>query len=418
VVNMERKLTEKEKEIMYQVRDEWIARFNKLKFDEKKVKDGINFIYDFSGQKRPEIVVLNSPFACQVVANKIFNGVKKSRRLSNLYEIIDPEKWLKVSNTGYRPRCKFHNTNIGSIIERKLWEKIEHIFIYKIRAKFIPNMYQGLTTNAEETAEHIIKNQIDKITGLKNWTETQSIGISSVLYKDFYFNRFNLNVNVFFSPLHEWSQCINLGQISMYDFFRRIGIDCNDFKRCCNFFVNSPFYTIVLDEGYCLVSKPPIKMLRNEKGELHSITEPAIQFKDGYCQCYVDGVNFENDLFKKLFIKRLMKPEEILAIKNHEQKVCAIKYIGFENIIKSIPNLIIKDKFTHNYYGKEYNYILYQFKMDEITYRYIQCPDYSTDRIYYLSVPITKQTETAKGAVAWGYEEEDADYWQEMEVRT
>jgi hypothetical protein len=67
---MKNKLTKKEIELMEEVKNEWLTRFNSLEFDEKMAKKNINFIYKLAKfNKKPIIIILDSPLACQYGAN-------------------------------------------------------------------------------------------------------------------------------------------------------------------------------------------------------------------------------------------------------------------------------------------------------------------------------------------------------------
>ena len=63
------KLTNEQEKLMAIVRDEWLNRFfSGHGIDKKKATRGIEWLYEFSGLKNPQIVFVDSPLAAQMAA--------------------------------------------------------------------------------------------------------------------------------------------------------------------------------------------------------------------------------------------------------------------------------------------------------------------------------------------------------------
>jgi hypothetical protein len=94
----------------------------------------------------------------------------------------------------------------------------------------------------------------------------------------------------------------DFGWIAFYDTFIKLGIEIDDelktkFAIMREVIQSGCFMSIQL-EGLCVVSKMPLKIHRDAENRLHSTTEAAIEFMDGYGQHYVAGRFIEEDVFR------------------------------------------------------------------------------------------------------------------------
>ncbi len=66
------KLTPEQEADIIVTRDKWLDRFFSCKnfLQKEKAKKGIEWLYEMSGFAKPEVVFVDSPYACQVVANR------------------------------------------------------------------------------------------------------------------------------------------------------------------------------------------------------------------------------------------------------------------------------------------------------------------------------------------------------------
>jgi len=88
---MKNKLTKKEEELMIDVRNEWINRFNSLNFDEQKCKEFVNYCYELSNFKKPTILFLDSPLGCQYAKHIIMANVR-----ANVWDNVRDNVWANV----------------------------------------------------------------------------------------------------------------------------------------------------------------------------------------------------------------------------------------------------------------------------------------------------------------------------------
>lgn len=91
------------------------------------------------------------------------------------------------------------------------------------------------------------------------------------------------------------------GWIAFYDTFIKLGVTIEDelmqkFNVMRDVVESGCFMSVQL-EGLCVVSKMPVKINRDSENRLHSTTEAAVEFMDGYKQHYVAGRFIEADVF-------------------------------------------------------------------------------------------------------------------------
>jgi hypothetical protein len=379
---MKTELTEKEKELMIEVRDYWNNLFDSLAFDEEKAKELINYIYEISGFRKPLILILDSPLTVQIVAN-IFRG--------NILE------------------------GVGKYVDRNIWDNIES----KFRGEIIENILNKVWADVErDVGEDIKRNVLEKI----------MVNVRANVGRNIWVNvRANINrnikekMNIQYYNEGWYGRCDDFGWISFYDFFERIGIVKNQEFEKFRELVKCGIFSSLQFEKICFVSKPPIFLNRDENRKMHCTTGMAIQFADGYGPHYVHGVYFSPEDFEKYVKDKKATGKEIISVKNAEQRACLMKYYGFDYILNDLPNLVILERKKQIINNKEREYILYEFDIDserKLRWRLLREPDFSTDRDFFISLSANReQTKTIQGALAWSYGfEKPEEYSPEIET--
>jgi len=95
----------------------------------------------------------------------------------------------------------------------------------------------------------------------------------------------------------------------------------------------------------------PTKINRDENGRLHSLTEKSIEYPDGWGLYHINGIKFDEDLWKKITSKT-MPAKDVFKLKNTEQRAVAIKTLGAEKLIKELGGKTIDQKKYS--YGTDY----------------------------------------------------------------
>ena len=108
------KLTTEQIALMTTIRDEWISKLETLKFDKQKAKEGIEWLYEFTGLKKPAILFLSSPLACQFAAN-ILGGTTAN--------VGDNVRANVRANVGANVRANV-GANVGDNVWDNVWDNV------------------------------------------------------------------------------------------------------------------------------------------------------------------------------------------------------------------------------------------------------------------------------------------------------
>ena len=180
-----------------------------------------------------------------------------------------------------------------------------------------------------------------------------------------------------------WSMAWDYGWCSYYDYFKRVGVVSNDGFDAYLDLLNSGVYEIIFLEGVALACPMPTVIHRTEvRGEqrLHAERGYAIEWPDGYGQHYLYGVFFDEKTFKSVTVRPSAK--KVLALKNIDQRMAALRLLGAEKILKGV-----KAKRIHKSPKGNELYKIPSGQIDDDVYYCLKysCP--STDRIYVSFVP-------------------------------
>lgn len=101
-----------------------------------------------------------------------------------------------------------------------------------------------------------------------------------------------------FYPFSNYGNVSDYGWCAFGDFFQRIGIKLTDkFDKCVKL-LNSGVYEMLQFEHVCIVSKMPIKILRDSNGRLHSTNSTAIEWSDGTGYHFIHGRSMPKRIFE------------------------------------------------------------------------------------------------------------------------
>lgn len=135
------------------------------------------------------------------------------------------------------------------------------------------------------------------------------------------------------------------GWTAYCDYFQRIGIiekDEYDFDKWKDFILKSGIFATCLYENVAFVCIKPCKVNRNENGDLHSDTEMAIYWRDGYGEYYLNGVSVDESIVMTPSDK--LDSKLILKEHNAEVKREIVRKIGTEKICKDLDAKVIDMK--------------------------------------------------------------------------
>ena len=202
------------------------------------------------------------------------------------------------------------------------------------------------------------------------------------------------------------------GWVSFYDFFTQIGVinhkDYNEFRNL----LSSGIYDMIQLKGFCIVSDLPKEISRNQNNQLHSVTGPAIAFKDSYSQHYVNG-RFLPEKYFAAICEGKYTMQDFINESNEEYKSTCIALMQekfgedylvnfFREHLKEADSYVDKkpDAYLVGTTGgmNVGVYTLFKGTINGEKIAYVRCYCPSTDRMFFLGVD--SKHATAKDAIA------------------
>lgn len=142
-----------------------------------------------------------------------------------------------------------------------------------------------------------------------------------------------------------------------------------------------------------LVPCPLIEI--NDRNQFHSDTGPAIRWKDGKSFYYLQGVEFEKELWGKV-IKNKLSARQVFALKNMEQRRVAYSMMDKAKMKALKDYKVLDEGIDHK--GKPHKIISFNVAGFDKPFIYYQCVDSTTDREYFVETDKDKCWE-AKAAL-------------------
>lgn len=191
-------------------------------------------------------------------------------------------------------------------------------------------------------------------------------------------------------------------------------VDKNElFEKYKELITANIFYCLTF-ENVAIISRPPKLIKVDDRNRLHAVDGPAVQFNDG-CELHcVHGVYFPVGLFKKVFIDQDITKEELIKIRNAEQRSIIIKKYGYEHFMKDAKVLDVYRGLS-KIDNKLVTYRLLEFEAGELIIRVIELEDHTQHKKTILSVPRTLETENCLGAIAWTFGMSKTEYQPMLE---
>lgn len=404
------KLTEDQEALIPVVRDEWLNRFfNAPAPNPSKIAEGVNWLYKLAEIEVPLTVLVDSPFAAQLVANWIGaindNHIEETIRANpNFSEPTDERNdyWLMTARTvtdlttldPQEPNKLLAEFPLMSVVWRALKDAVAH----KIKNLFeigigVPLQLDKFVNPYEDQLRHKLYNDC-----IKAFAEVK-LG-----YLDFAYH-FN---------------CMDYHWTAFYDFFTRIGVvnhaPFNEYME----YLKAGVYESIQLQGTCIASFMPKAIHRDAQNRLHNVAGPAIEWYDGYKLFYIDGVYFEDKLFQSI-TKGTITPKEIFELKNTEQKTIAMKVYGYDKMLADVGSKVL-DTRKLEVRGKEIEYQLIEADLQEgnsIIARFVKVVCHTTFKETLLRVnPEDPRTKTVMGAIASCVDMTEAEYLETIALES
>ena len=365
------KLTKAQEKLMHQVREEWLSYFfSGQEIDKDKAQKGIEWLYEFSGLKKPQVIFVDSPLAVQIAVNML-QGKKRNQ--------VENQVWGQVRN------------QVGGQVENQVWGQVGN--------QVGSQVWDQVGSQVWDQVGVQVGSQVCGQVGSQVWDQVRDQKME-------------------FFTFAYYGSSSDFVWISFYDFFDRIGIKLTNenFYKFMEL-MRSGIYDMVQLDGLCIVASLPKIVRRNTQNFMHSDEFPAIEWRDGFKLHYLNGVFFPEDLWKQVVSKE-MPFEDILKIEDIDQRTQAMRYGDPLKFFKHVGATEIDTYTKYTKENKAINYSLYKIPKGDIFrtdayYMLYLCP--STDKTYMSGVPEFK---TVAEAMAWKQSDDfftvSAEEWKQM----
>ena len=373
---------------MAQVRDEWIgfALNSGRQPTRAELQPIVDWYYSKFSKAKPIICICESPMAMQLAINimrqeafwKRMNGSLKTKLSSRkvLGDSVGNSVWDSVGNSVWNSVGNSVGNSVRNSVENSVWNSVR----------------DSVGNSVGNSVWNSVWNSVRDSVGNSVWNSVWNSVRNSVWIKE---GRLTYHNDYTGIGWESW--------LSFYEYFRRIGVlkgkEAEEFDRYAAF-QKAGVWESAFFEKMVFVCTLPTKVIKDGQGRLHSLTEGAVQWKDGEEYLFVHGVEFDRGLWTKLKEKTLTALEAI-KLQNTERRQACMQVIGWEIALKQIGAQVIDTLKASTPEGKkvEYQLLKADFKDDSAEAKLIRMEDYSTDRVYIERVPPT--TKSCIEALAW-----------------
>ena len=337
----------------------WIDRLDKsAKLDREAATQGAKWLYKFCKLKEPLVVFVSSPMAAQIAAGLFKNLAQVWDQVGDqvgdqvLAQVLD-QVWDQVGDQVL--------AQVGAQVRAQVWAQVWD----QVRAQ--------------------VRDQVRAQVRAQVWAQVRGQEL--------------------FSFCSYGSFCSDAHWIAFYRYFQKFNV-CkieNDAFESFSKLIETNVYDVIQLDGAYIGCEMPIEVHRDSQHRLHSTGGMAIKWSDGWGIYSLWGVTFDKELFDKV-TNRQITAKEVLTLKNIEQRMAALRFLGAESVIEAAESALLNESSKGNK--------LYSLSgitdQKEYALRY-KCP--STGREYVSFVdPMIGAKKDADLAMAWKFNLSKEEY--------
>jgi hypothetical protein len=383
------KLSAGQADMMETVRKEWLDLFFSFPtINRTRAKKAIEWLYEFSKLKKPEVIFVNSPLGAQYAVH-IRDQVVDQVRDQVLDQVRDQVRG-QVRDQVWGQVWDQVRDQVWGQVRDQVWDQVWGQVLDQVRDQVGGQVWDQVWG---QVWGQVVGQVRDQVRG-QVWGQV----LDQVRGQKIIFQSFSSHGNV-----------SDYGWLSFYDFFVRIGIKLKK-KEIENMhklmeISRSGIYDMIQLDGLCVVCSNPEFVKRNALNALHCENGPAIRWADGYAMHALNGVRFQPDMFEKVTGGN-MPFEEILAIPDVDQRTQAMKFGSVDKFLEHAKAKTLDTYTKLNLDGEEINYSLHEIPAGDIFretayYMKYDCP--STKKVYMQGV---EKASTVAEAMAWKISDE------------
>lgn len=345
------KLTPEQEVIMEQVRDEWLdfALGGDISMDEPKMREGINWIYELAGLKRPKVILtVDSPYVAQLAANYM-KGI---------------EELCKGTSSASTSSALTKKTTVDMTPQVRM-----------VMDQFFTQMQSEIKSELNiDTAGGFFNRLQDFMKGRK--LECFDFGYVGI----------------------GW----DAGWVSFYDVFTRLGlIDHEQFNKYKDL-LKTGVWDCILLEDVAIVCRRPGEIKRDAENRLHNLHGPSVKWADGYNSYHLHGMRVEGEWIEN---PDTIDSKQVLSEQNIELRRALITIMGYERFLKQLSPKVLDTDVDGGGCPRR---LLEVAQEGDENLMLVEVSDPSTNRQYHLRVP--PNVTTCHEAVAWTYSRTKDNY--------
>ena len=355
------KLNLSQKALIPVVRDEWLSRCDDGQpINKEAAIAGINWVYKLSNLAEPQILFVSSPLAAQYAAHLLKNMNPKlvldqvrDQVSDRVQDQVSDQVWDQVRNQVSDQVLAQVSAQVSGLVQDQVRNQVSGQVWDQVTAQVAGQVW-------DRVQDQVLAQVSDQVSA-----QVQDQGLSTTK-KPLVWGPFGVYVGI---SDYFW--------VAFYDFFARIGVKLSEnFEPFKQLLISGIYDTIQL-RSLCIACEKPQHIYRDVNKRVHSATQPAISWRDGYQLHFLHGVFFKEDLWQKI-VGEAFSTKDLLSLTNMEQRMAALKTIGVSRFLKDATLVKTSTRGNSLYLLKEV--------FDEPAYylRYV-CP--STGREYVSGVP-------------------------------
>ena len=341
------KLTEEQKKLMLQTRDEWINLFfdnvkNQKGIDKTMFEEGIEWLYtDLLHKPKPKVVYCDSWISCLITIailkdkklNKLIKDELGSSIRASVWDSVRASVWSSVEASVWDSVWD----SVGDSVGASVWSSVEASVWSSVEASVWASVWDSVGASVWSSIRASVWDSVRASVGASVWDSVgDSVGAS---VWD--------SVNIF----HSYSSYIglsNYGRISFYDFFEKIDIlDNFNFKQYKKILKSGVFNAYEFDNCVFAI-QPPIYVELNSQGRLHSTSTAAVKFRDGSSYYFINGRPIPKWVVEN---KDSITKDQFLNEKNLDIKGAIYEVLGSKGIMNLLGAEITDTNTIHHANG-------------------------------------------------------------------
>jgi hypothetical protein len=369
-------LTEEQEALLPKVADYWVnlTLHSGRRVEKDMVEGYIYRLYREIGLKKPEILIFDSYMAAKAAAGSVY--AKEAQDELHVWKQV----W----------------SHIGSHVRGS--QVLSHVLSH---VKSHVESQVGLQVDSQVWSQ--VRSQVELQVVSQVWSQVES---------------------------HVWqqakSQCIFVEQdeglgvwagfIAYYDYFAQIGaVNHKPFFEWRNY-LKSGIWSVDYFDSCVIISRLPTKVIKDEAGRLHSLTEPAVQWADHLDNHFIHGVAFAPELWESV-AKKTITAKDAISLPNVEQRTVACQTIGYDTVVAELGARTVDKETRPTPDGKALHYQLLEIKLnDDLTrpakFLKVECPSTGKETLLRVHPSIGKVIT----ALAWTFGMEPKDYVLDVET--